>query len=99
MEYVCSVVCLVAAIARLAATSVNSATALTSFRSPLQAQIARLAGYCYDDFDSLRENVAAEGLRVIASGDTFFTRWYVASGRISGNVPGEDNEATATVRC
>jgi hypothetical protein len=55
----------------------------------VQAQIARLAGYCYSQFDALKENVQEEGLRVIASGDTYFTRWYIATGDITGNVPGE----------
>lgn len=101
-EYVCSEFCAVAAITRLAAISVNSTVwilRLPPLCSTLQAQIARLAGYCYDDFTTLTENVEAEGLQIVACGDTFFTRWYCCKGQITGSVPGDNEFDTLSTVC
>eukprot|EP00892_Ulva_mutabilis_P011155 jgi/Ulvmu1/8411/UM042_0118.1 len=49
-----------------------------------EIQIARMSGYCYDEIETLKSSVAQEGLKVIAAGDTYFTRWYIAEGELTG---------------
>lgn len=56
-------------------------TAVLHSNRCLQAQIARMSGYCYSSIDSLTSLVQREGLRLVASGDTFFTRWYATAAR------------------
>jgi hypothetical protein len=50
----------------------------------MQAQIARLSGACYHDWNQLKKDVRHEGFEVIAGGDTYFTRWFIAQGILDG---------------
>eukprot|EP00884_Botryococcus_braunii_P015633 jgi/Botrbrau1/2753/Bobra.0164s0032.1 len=60
------------------------------------ARMARLSGLCYlpgDHGDQhLGRRLAAEGFRLVASGDTYFTRWYIADEvrRRDDATPGSD---------
>ena len=46
----------------------------------VQAQLARLSCACYAPWQELRQKVQEEGFQVLAGGDTFFTRWFLARG-------------------
>jgi hypothetical protein len=56
----------------------------------VKAQISRLSGYCYSEWDNLKAAVSAEGLNVVAGGDTYFTRWYIATGKLYGGPPAKE---------
>ena len=49
----------------------------------LQAQISRLTGACYHEWEDLRQAVRKENFEFVAGGDTYFTRWYIARGRLT----------------
>lgn len=56
----------------------------------VQAQIARLSGACYLPWDDLKAAAQRERFHVLAGGDTYFTRWFLARGTFHGS------EASAT---
>lgn len=45
-----------------------------------EAQIARLSALCYMEWKDLQVAAYKEGFQVVAGGDLFFTRWYLAKG-------------------
>jgi hypothetical protein len=51
----------------------------------MQAKISRLSGASYHDWDQLKKDIRHEGFEVIAGGDTYFTRWFIAQGALNGD--------------
>jgi hypothetical protein len=45
----------------------------------LQAQLSRLTGLCYRPFGQIRELTKREQFEFVSSGDTWFTRWFIAA--------------------
>jgi len=68
---------------------------LTSHEIHKEAQLARLSGLCYySEWETLKTEARREGFEVIAGADTYFTRWYLAKGRLDGGVHRSSNEVT-----
>lgn len=62
-----------------------------------EAQIARLSGHCYRPWDEIKALAAEENFTVLAGGDTYFTRWYLAQGRLSGGPISSADTASSTL--
>ena len=64
--------------------------------SSVQAQIARLSGACYCEWDELKAAARRESFHVVAGGDTYFTRWFVARGTLAS---GDDDSVGQPATC
>ena len=77
----------------------SSLGCLSSSELMKEAQLARLSGLCYLDWDKLKAEAQKEGFTVVAGGDTFFTRWFVAKGRLTGGAHAAHADVTIVRSC